>query len=151
MNVFARRPPNMINTENFDEETLKEWQEMWGMQDDSLPMALDRPYSLITLRQCWQLGVDCGIVNHVLQRADLSRLFLYSSREKGDSTTDGIEISNCDEENPHHPNNELHIYEFIEWIIRCADSFYEGSTAGPTATVHSRFKRLYARRHSILL
>ena len=39
-----------------------------GMGDSKdLPMALDRPYSLITLRQCWQLGVDCGFVSNVIQ------------------------------------------------------------------------------------
>ena len=53
------------------------------------------------------------------QRADLSRIFLFSSREDDGEHGGhgGIEISNCDVENPHHPNNEMHIYEFIEWVI----------------------------------
>ena len=119
------------------------------MSDPNLPMPMDRPNTLITLRQCWQLGTDCMFVSEVLQRADLSRIcpgrpgrlsglsdfhsksvlygvfvrarrvihsqkrrfparaVLFSSREDNDSTVGGVEISDCDENNPHNPNNQV--------------------------------------------
>ena len=36
----------------------------------------------------------------------------------GEILTDDLSV--CDDLNPHHPNNQLHAYEFVEAIIRCA-------------------------------
>eukprot|EP01043_Picozoa_sp_COSAG02_P119664 COSAG02_NODE_56346_length_286_cov_0.556150_1_plen_56_part_10 len=33
------------------------------------------------------------------------------------------ELSICDDLNPHHPNNQLHMYEFVEVLIRCAAKY----------------------------
>lgn len=33
------------------------------------------------------------------------------------------DLSVCDDLNPHHPNNRLHVYEFMEALIRCAAKY----------------------------
>lgn len=34
------------------------------------------------------------------------------------------DLSVCDDVNPHHPNNQLHAYEFVEALIRCAAKYH---------------------------
>ena len=142
--IFAMKPPKRINLENLDDQALQEFRAMWGMSTPDMPMPADRPNTLITLRQCWALGTDCCFVSSVLQRADLSRIFLFSSRETNDSTVGGVEISECDEANPHHPNNQAHIYEFLEFIIRVANAQYgkHGAARQPLPDLCSRFYQL---------
>ena len=76
-------------------------------------MPVDRPDTLINLRQFRQICLDCNLLCSSCQMADVGRIFLYSSREDATSETGGYELSEVDESNPHFSGNSNHVYEYL--------------------------------------
>jgi hypothetical protein len=152
--------PLTIQTAKLDDEALSEYAQLFGapdaLQEDATAVPTDRPNTLVRLRQCLQLALDCNVLSSDCSRAALGRLFLFSSREVDDiqsyteqaaggkQAAGHTEISDVDERNPHNGNNQLHVYEFIEWVVRLAHQKMRHGARGRKAipTVTEQFEAL---------
>ena len=108
-------------------------------------MPVDRPDTLINLRQFRQICLDCNLLCSSCQMADVGRLFLYSSREDTTSETGGYELSEVDEKNPHFAGNSNHVYEYVEALIRCSHAIWFSKRKDGFQTLHE----VSTRRNSL--
>ena len=111
-----------------------------GVMEAALPV--DRPDTLINLRQFRQLCLDCKLLCTTCQMADVGRTFLYSSREDTTSEEGGFDLSEVDEKNPHFSGNSNHVYEYVESLIRVSHTIWFSKKKGGCQTLHECFKRL---------
>ena len=94
----------------------------------------DRPDTVITLEQMRQFALDCKAFGPALSLAGLARICHTVSREplpkddaKQNATLREIEeASNRKPTDVHHSENEMHIYEFTECVLRISCNIYGG-------------------------
>lgn len=103
---------------------------------------VDRPDTLINLRQFRQLCLDCKLLCGSCQLADVGRLFLYSSREDTTSEKGGYELSEVDEKNPHFSGNSNHVYEYVEALIRMSHTIWFSKSKTGSKTLNHCVQRL---------
>ena len=103
---------------------------------------VDRPDTLINLRQFRQLCLDCKLLCNTCQMADVGRLFLHSSREDTTTEAGGYELSEVDEKNPHFGGNSNHVYEYVEALIRVSHAIWFSNRKDGSQTLHGCFSRL---------
>eukprot|EP01043_Picozoa_sp_COSAG02_P020756 COSAG02_NODE_1031_length_15073_cov_13.084279_2_plen_856_part_00 len=111
-----------------------------GAMDAAIPV--DRPDTLINLRQFRQLCLDCKLLCSSCQMADVGRIFLYSSREDTTSEKGGYELSEVDEQNPHFSGNSNHVYEYVEALVRVSHAIFLSKSKNGSKTLADCFQRL---------
>ena len=105
-------------------------------------LPVDRPDTLINLRQFRQLSLDCKLLCSSCQMADVGRVFLFSSREDSTSEAGGFELSEVEENNPHFGGNQNHVYEFVETLIRVSHQIWFSKRKSGHKTLHQCFHKL---------